>query len=71
MSKLREIKALEGDLFAAGLPSENALKLIAALEAVEDGLAGLDEVFNGNNADDLAIRAIAATLRNLITEALA
>ena len=45
-------------------------KLIAALEAVEAALAGLDEVFNDNSADDQAIRAIAITLRNLITEAL-
>lgn len=50
---------------------EDQRKLVAALEAVELGLAGLDEIFNAPSADDAAIRQIAAVLRGAIAEALA
>lgn len=46
-------------------------RLIAALEAVQAGLSGLDEIFNGDSEDDTAIRAISDGLRVAMAEALA
>lgn len=50
---------------------EDQARLIAALEAVQAGLSGLDEIFNGDSEDDEAIRAISDGLRVAMAEALA
>lgn len=49
---------------------EDQARLIAALEAVQAGLSGLDEIFNGDSEDDAAIRAIVDGLRAAMAEAL-
>lgn len=56
--------------FIANAPEDQA-RLIAALESVESGLSGLDEIFNGDSEGDTAIRAISDGLRVAMAEALA
>lgn len=56
--------------FIAEQSSYDVPPLVAALEAVEAGMAGLDSIFTGDSEDDEAIRAITAGLRFSIAEAL-